>query len=240
MLDRLRKVALQGIAHLRTRTVQDEYLDWLRFANAGMLHPGNVYSMDLAIANLPTANPVLEIGTFCGLSANVMSYLLRKHGRPNPIITADRWIFEGAEEGGALAESHVTHDEYRDLVRSSFVRNVETFSKERKPFAIELFSDELFEAWRTGTTIDDIFGRPVTLGGGISFCFIDGNHTYEFARRDFENADAHLDTGGFLLFDDSADSDPFGLTRLMREIRALGRYELVLKNPNYLFRKTAG
>ncbi len=239
MLAQLKRLALQGIAHLRTVTVQDEYLDWLRFANAGILHPGNIHSMDVAIANLPTANPVIEIGSFCGLSTNVISYLLRKHGKPNPIVSCDRWIFEGAEEGGALAGSHVSHEEYRELVRSSFLRNVELFSKERKPYTIEVFSDELFDSWSKHATVTDVFGRSITLGGGISFCFIDGNHTYEFARRDFENVDAHLDTGGYILFDDSADSDPFGLTKLMREVRALDHYELVLKNPNYLFRKTA-
>ena len=86
------------------------------------------------------------------------------------------------------------------------------------------------------TTLD---GLQAQLGGSVSFAYIDGNHTYEFCRRDFENTNRHLDVGGLILFDDSADSDPFGLTRLVKEIRALPHCDLVMKNPNYLFRKTA-
>ncbi len=73
----------------------------------------------------------------------------------------------------------------------------------------------------------------------ISFAFIDGNHTYDFVRRDFEGIDRHLEIGGFVLFDDSSDSGGFEVNRLMKEVEALPRYDLVAKNPNYLFRKVA-
>ena len=75
------------------------------------------------------------------------------------------------------------------------------------------------------------------MGGEISFCYIDGNHTYDFAKRDFENLDPYLELGGLVLFDDSSDLDTFGLTRLMKEIKRNKKYELVMKNPNYLFKK---
>lgn len=88
-------------------------------------------------------------------------------------------------------------------------------------------------------TVSDVFGRDINLGGKISFCYIDGNHTYEFAKRDFDNVDKYLELGGFVLFDDSSDLDPFGLTRLMKEIVRNRDYELVMKNPNYLFKKVA-
>jgi hypothetical protein len=51
----------------------------------------------------------------------------------------------------------------------------------------------------------DVFGRNVVLGGSLSFCYIDGNHTYGFAKRDFENKDRFLAPGGFIFFDDSGD-----------------------------------
>ena len=53
--------------HLRMKKVEDEYLNWLRFANAGMISPGNMYAMKYAIENLPTNDPIIEIGSFCGL-----------------------------------------------------------------------------------------------------------------------------------------------------------------------------
>jgi hypothetical protein len=58
-----------------------------------------------------------------------------------------------------------------------------------------------------------------------------------FARRDFEGVDAHLEVGGLILFDDSADFGPFGTTHLMKELAVHPRYEVVAKNPNYLVRK---
>jgi hypothetical protein len=48
-----------------------EFITWLTFANAGMLQDGDIGSMEYAIKNLPTGNPVIEIGSFCGLSLNV-------------------------------------------------------------------------------------------------------------------------------------------------------------------------
>ncbi len=130
-------------------------------------------------------------------------------------------------------------EEYTAFVIDTFRRNVAFFSKDAPPTAIRMTSDQFFQHWgdrSVATTLDD---RQVELGGSISFAYIDGNHTYDYCRRDFENTDRYLDVGGLILFDDSADSDPFGLSRLMKEIRVLPRYELVLKNPNYLFRKTA-
>lgn len=88
-------------------------------------------------------------------------------------------------------------------------------------------------------TTCDIFGRNIKLGGKISFCYVDGNHTYEFAKRDFDNVARYLELGGYVLFDDSSDMNPFGLTRLMKEIKRNQHYKLVTKNPNYLFKKIA-
>jgi hypothetical protein len=75
------------------------------------------------------------------------------------------------------------------------------------------------------------------LGGKIAFCYIDGNHSYQFAKRDFENADKFLEIHGFILFDDSSDDSVFGCKNLMPEIIQSERYELVCKNPNYFFKK---
>jgi len=47
-----------------------------------------------------------------------------------------------------------------------------------------------------------------------------------------------LSTNVFILFDDSSDTYAFeGVRRVIQEIRASGRYEIVEQNPNYLVRK---
>ena len=71
----------------------------------------------------------------------------------------------------------------------------------------------------------------------ISFAYIDGNHQYEFAKRDFENVDKILISGGFILFDDSADYTNWGSKKVAQEAAKSGKYEVVRKNPHYFLRK---
>ena len=131
----------------------------------------------------------------------------------------------------------ISHEEYRAFIKETFIRNVKMFSRYDLPFTIEAFSDEFFRSWAMSEKRQDIFGREFQLGGPISFCYIDGNHSYDFAKRDFENVDRYLEKNGFVLFDDSSKNSRFGVNRVVQEVYRTGRYELVAKNPNYFFRK---
>ena len=217
--------------------IADEYVNWLCFANPGMLDRGNLYSIDLAIRNIPADSAIVEIGSFCGLSTNLLSYYKQKHGAANPLFTCDRWDFERPADNPMLGESTVPHAEYRDFVRESFMRNVRMFSRPDLPHTIEATSDEFFAAWDKGGESEDVFGRRVKLGGPIGFAYVDGNHSYEFAKRDFENCARFLAPGGYILLDDSADGSGWEVCRVAAEAAADSRYELAAKNPNYMFRK---
>lgn len=217
---------------------EQQFTRWLRFANAGMLLDGNVTAMSRTISNLPPTGSLLEIGSFCGLSTNILTYLMGRHAIDRPLFTCDKWEFEGAQPGQPLAGSSVTHDDYREFVRGSFLRNVQTFSHLRLPHTIEVFSDEFFSLWRDAKICTDVFGRNVQLGGPLAFAYIDGNHTYDFAKRDFINCDRLLVENGYILFDDSSDGYAFeGVGRVIQEVRASGKYEIVEHNPNYLVKK---
>ena len=72
--------------------------------------------IDVAISRLPTDDPVLEIGTFCGLSTNVLVYFLTKHGRPNVLYSTDPWVFEG-EGSETLPEAQIPFEDYRRFIR---------------------------------------------------------------------------------------------------------------------------
>lgn len=216
--------------------ITEEYVLWLSYANAGMLERGNLYCFDHAIKHLPDDSPIIEIGSFCGLSTNIITYYKQKHEKKNKLITCDRWRFEGGGSG-LLGESGISHEHYSAFVKDTFKRNVEMFSRSDLPYTIEAFSDEFFHAWRASAQTQDVFSRIITLGGQISFAFIDGNHSLEFAQRDFHNCDEFLSSGGFILFDDSADGTDWDVCKVVKQVAALGRYELIIKNPNYLFRK---
>jgi len=214
----------------------DDFFTWLIFCNAGMLQPGNMDAFNHAIANLPTNDPIIEIGSFCGLSTNVVSYLKQKHGAPNKFFTCDRWIFENGG-GPMLGKSRISHVHYREFVRDTFIRNVRMFSGDDSPHTIELFSDEFFQAWEANQVATDVYGRDVRLGGPISFCYVDGNHTYDFAKRDFTNTDKYLVRGGFVLLDDSAPGSVGEAPQVAQDIIETGRYAVVAQTPNYLFKK---
>jgi hypothetical protein len=218
------------------KTINDEFITWLTFTNAGMVHPGNPYCMDYAIQHLPTNDPILEIGSFCGLSTNMMLYLLRKYRKKNKFFTCDRWIVEHGKSN-IMPTTKISFDEYKTFIKKTFIRNIKFFSPTHYPHTIELFSEEFFPAWRKKNIIIDVFNQKAKLGGPISFCYIDGNHSYPFAKRDYLNCTKYLVKYGFLFFDDSFDGSTFEVAGLMKEVTSGGKYRIVMKNPNYLFQK---
>jgi hypothetical protein len=219
------------------KQISDEYVKWLCFVNAGMLDTGNLYCFDHAIKNIPGDLPMVEIGSFCGLSTNLLAHYRRLNGRSNVLYTCDAWKFEGAEPGQALGGSIVSHDEYGAFARETFLRNVRMFSRDRLPHTVEKLSGDFFAAWRRGDEVTDVFGQTARLGGPIGFVYIDGDHSYAGARLDFDLSDQSLAPGGFMLFDDSADGSGWEVCKVIEEVKATGRYEVVIANPNYLFRK---
>lgn len=221
--------------------MNESYLPWLRFANAGMLGEDNIVTFDYAISNLTSDSPMIEIGSFCGLSANVQVLLKRLYGKTNPLFCSDPWVFEGGEREDFLLgqNSPVRNRDYRRFVQESYLRNVSFFSQGDLPYPVEGTSDSFFQKWDAREYVTDLFGRVVQLGGPICFAYVDGDHTLPVATRDFENIDKWLETDGFIFFDDTDEADVYGwkLHELMNEIQNLSRYELVRKHPNCLFRK---
>jgi len=202
MIRRLRSL-LHAYQDYRSIDITDPYIEWLRYANVGMLTKGNLYCFDYAIRNLTSDAPIVEIGPFCGLSTNAIAYYKRKHGRKNRFINCDRWEFGPFVASDTLCERPV--HEMEAFIRDNYIRNIEMFSRDDLPYTIELGSDDFFAAWGKGETRVDMLGREIGLGGQISFAYIDGDHSYAAARRDFENVDRFLEPGGFILFDDSSD-----------------------------------
>ena len=68
------------------------YLVWLTFAVPGMLHRGNIVAMAYALRHAPSKLPIVEIGSFCGLSTCVLAYLKQKHAASGPLFTSDAWM----------------------------------------------------------------------------------------------------------------------------------------------------
>ena len=235
----LRKLIKTVIPNYKTPfiDISDKFVNQLYSSNAGMLHRRNLYCFDYAIGNLPSDAPIVEIGPFCGLSTNLLTYYKKRHNVGNRLITCDDWKFEVDEEELRIGVLSLGLSEFRAFVKDSFIRNIRMFSRYDLPYMVNMSSDEFFTGWRKSEKVNDVLGRSIQLGGSISFCFIDGNHSYEFVKRDFENCHEFLEKGGFILFDDSADGSGWEVCKVVEEIKRSGKYRLITKNPNYLFRK---
>ncbi|MGV8840245.1 MAG: class I SAM-dependent methyltransferase [Bauldia sp.] len=241
--------ALWGLAvRLRSRTRDrrgnpvpvDSQLSWLRRSVPGWLDRGNLSFLDECIRSMPDG-AVVEIGSYAGLSLATISHLLAKHGRGNALFSADPWNFEAFRQYWA-ATSGVAGEpgdaERRQYIIDAFSSAIRTNCRLRMPFHLELSSDDFFAKWHAGETMRDFFGQDAHLGGPIALAYIDGDHTYEQSMRDFLGVDRHLARGGFIVFDDSADSNHmWGCGRTAREAAALPTYRLVDRRPNYCIQK---
>lgn len=213
----------------------------IAYATGGMLAKGNVDALHHGLKETKNVEgSMLEIGSFCGLSSNVITYLKRHLDIQKPLFAMDPWDLveiENPEDDLPQIELGIPRSELGRFIRESYVARVGFFSRDDLPHALHGFSGNLMEEWHRSATVTDLFGREVTLGGPISFAFIDGDHSYEGARLDYENIDRHLSVGGMILFDDSADAGQRGCEAAAREAAAQKNYKLISKNPNYLVQK---
>jgi hypothetical protein len=226
----------KGLFYLFNKPIilKEQPLEKMKVIIPGWLEPGHLYCFDYAIKNLPDNNPILEIGTFAGLSTNTILYFLKKYGKENTLFTTD-WYLNDIEDDERIC--NIKRGRLLcEYLKESFVRNVALFNPDAKIFSSELPSDDFFAAWGK-TEIKNLHGGTFSPEGKISFAYIDGNHAYDFAKRDFENVDNLLVPGGFILFDDSADYTNWGSKTAAQEAVATGKYKIIRKNPHYFIQK---
>lgn len=210
----------------------------------GMLKEGNIGLLDFAIKNMPTEGSVLEIGSYGGLSANLIIHLMRKHQKNNSFFTCDAWIYEGYKDTLQKVTNNyidgrkdIQRTEYSVYMKNAFINSTRFLSPQNLPFSFHQYSNSFFDSWNENKSELDIFGRTVSLGGHISFAYIDGGHSYEVAWKDFNNIASHLLSNGYVLLDDSADGQNFGSAQIISQIKKDSRFKVIAKNPNYLIQK---
>jgi Methyltransferase domain len=213
----------------------DEYLRWVIQMIGGWLNvgDGNSHCFNHAIRHMPDGGAVIEIGSFLGVSVSVLSYYITRLGRTNRLFNADPWHFEETEKpiGGFF---DAASKKFRDYCVQTYKNNVSLFAARNLPTTIEAFSDDFFQMWDAGAETTDVFGNKVKLGGPISFAYIDGAHTYEAAKKDFENVAKHLLPGGFVLFDDSNPQLKFGCVQSAAEAARLPGFTRLFGHVNGL------
>ncbi len=224
---------------------KDDFISRLRSSviGEGMLHEGNIYLMDYAIKNMPENGIVMEIGCYGGLSTNLMLHLLNKHQKKNEFFGCDAWIYEGYNDYKGIIENHmdgrndIDRKEYMNHIKNSFITSTQFLHSKKLPFTCHLTSDVFFEKWNKNEEFNDVFNRAFVIKDKISFCYIDGDHSFEQTKKDFENVDSKLNLNGFVLIDDSSKNMKFGSAKFIKEILKNPNYRYIDSNPNYLFQK---
>ena len=209
----------------------------------GMLHEGNIYLMDYAIQNMPNEGIVFEIGSYAGLSTNVILHLLNKYNKKHLLIGCDAWIYEGSKDHVGTTYNYIdgndtiTRTEYVAYIKNAFINAINLLHPNTRPYTCHLTSDAFFKNWNTTNEFTDVFDRTFGIHQEISFCYIDGNHSYEQTKKDFENVVSKLKLNGFILIDDSAKYMNFGSAKFIKEIKKNDRFKIIDNNPNYLIQK---
>jgi Methyltransferase domain len=210
---------------------------------AAMLHEGNPYLFDWAIRNMPEQGAVVEIGSYGGLSTNLLVHMMRKHRRNASFFTCDAWVYEGFHDitNGATpwmdGNTNVSRVDFMAHIKASYIQVTRLFSNDQLPYTIHTRSDIFLEQWASEASCSDVFGRMATLGGPIAFAYLDGDHSLQTVQMEFEAINKYLLPGGFILLDDSGRGMPFGSVQVADAILQRDDYQLVARNPNVLVQK---
>ncbi len=179
---------------------------------------------DWLLQLIPKGSICAEIGVYRGdFAARVWSV-----ARPERLHLIDPWKYEpsaayqeswyGGQRGVSQAYLDAIHDEVWRRFQHEIAAGVVQIHRANSSDAAADFPDGYFD-----------------------WVYIDGNHRYEFVKRDLEEYGAKLKDGGFLTGDDYGEEGWWqgGVTRAVDEFIAQGLCERVqIRNGQFCLRKT--
>ncbi|MDB9776084.1 class I SAM-dependent methyltransferase [Vicingaceae bacterium] len=83
--------------------------------------------MDFALKNMPNNGVAIEIGSYGGLSTNLILYMLNKYNRIEKLINCDPWVYEGYTDRSGIksnvidGRNDITRNDYSAYMKSSFM-----------------------------------------------------------------------------------------------------------------------
>ncbi|NDU73064.1 class I SAM-dependent methyltransferase [Actinomadura sp. DSM 109109] len=135
---------------------------------------------------LAATGPMLEVGTYCGKSAVYLGAAARAAG--TVLFTVDH--HHGSEENQAGWEHH------DPSLLDPTTGRMDTLPKFRKTIAAAGLDDEVVAVVGQSRTVSAYWRAPLAL------LFIDGGHSEENARGDYEGWAPHVAVGGALAIHD--------------------------------------
>ncbi len=212
-----------------TSILSDPYIDWIKVGVVGWCPDSNIEIIDECMKQLPKG-AVIEIGSFCGLSASIIAHSLRRHKRDNALFTVDNWFYEGYVPGASISDAF-SSDDWRQHTENVFELSLKLSAKKIKHAHIKLNSNDFFEQWKNNQLVVALNGQSEQLGGDIAFAYIDGDHSYTQSKQDFMHVDQFLVPGGFVFLDDTGAQSGFGCKDVAKEIQLSSKYQQVFQDP---------
>jgi predicted O-methyltransferase YrrM len=171
----------------------DEVLRKAAEAAVGFMPPDEGLALYAAAASAPPGGPLLEIGTYCGKSTLYLAAAARERG--TIVLTVDH--HRGSEE-------HQPGWEYHDpALVDPAVGRLDTLPTLRRTLHGAGVEDVVVAIVARSPIVAAVWSTPLAL------LFIDGGHTEEAARRDYDGWARHVMPGGVLVihdvFEDPAD-----------------------------------
>jgi len=210
----------------------------------GMLSNHNVKLIDYAIKNMPTDGDILEIGLYAGLSSNLILHYLELYNKNVQLFGCDIWEYEGFKDKTTQKKSifidgkkNVLRTNYDAYIKQSYIHACQLLHPDNLPYAYHLSSDAFFHNINNNIKVPDVFNREANFPKKLSFCYIDGNHSYDQTKRDFENVTKLTVKGGFILLDDTANNLNFGSAKFAKELKSNDEFKIISKKQNYLIQK---
>ncbi len=155
-------------------------------ATKGFMPTDEGDALRAAAFEVAALGPLLEVGAYCGKSAILLGDVAESAG--SVLFSVDH--HRGSEENQAGWEHH-DHDVVDQATGRMdtlpfFRQAIEAAVLEHHVIAVVGHSAKIAAAWRTP----------------LAFCFIDGGHGREPARRDYEGWTPHVMSGGILAIHD--------------------------------------
>jgi dimeric dUTPase (all-alpha-NTP-PPase superfamily) len=162
-----------------------------------MLDDGNIYLVDYAIKNMPDNGIIMKIDCYGGLSTNLILYLLNKNNINTQLIGCDAWTYEGFMGHLGVIENYIdgrkdiNREKYMEHIKKSFISSTQFLHHDTLPFTCHLTYDDFFEKWNKKEAFFDVFNRSFELKEKLSFCYIDGDHSYVQTKKDYKFIDSN-------------------------------------------------
>lgn len=155
-------------------------------ATPGFMPPDEGLALYAAAHRAAALGPLVEIGTYCGKSTIYLAAAAREHG--TVVVTVDH--HRGSEE-------HQRGWEYHDpSLFDPVTGRIDTLPSMRRTMHTAGLEDSVIAVVGRSAVLAKLWSSPVAM------VFIDGGHTEEAARQDYEGWAPHLMKDGLLVIHD--------------------------------------